>query len=224
MRCRSTIGALVLLVSLVASSARAAVILDLNGALDLGDSSQFGRLSRNGVPQDWTGAEPFPGVLNAAVAYRYHTYPVNVGITTFLQILFDSISANTFVSAYLDVYAPNSAGAPNLGFDRNWLGDAGRSGNFFGIDPLFFQVRVPEHQRLVLVVSTTAASGVGLGDPFHLTVEGFIDSEFGEPTVPEPAAISLLSIGVAVLAGRRRALHTTTTRRRRFPDRDRPTR
>src|SRR5262249_5390941 len=202
MKRMSMIGELVVVMLLITGSARASAILDLEGALTLEDPTQLGRLSRNGVPQDWASDEPFPGVINATTAYHYLTYLANVAMTPFIQILFDSVSPNTFVSASDTSYLPNSAGLPNLGFDTHWLGDAGFSGNPFGIDPLFFQVLIPENHDLVIVVNNTAAGNIGVGDPFHLTVEGFIDSEFSEPkaAVPEPATGVLAMTGFVLLA------------------------
>ncbi len=193
---------IVALSMLTASPARAAVILDLGSALTTTDPLQLGRLSRNGVPQDWTGSEAFPGVINPTTSYHYHTYTVNVGLTPFIQVLFDSISTDTFVSAYDTSYSPNSAGAPNFGFDVNWLGDPGLSGVFFPGDPLFFQVIEPTNHLLVLVVSETLGSNAGVGDPFHLTVEGFVDTQFTD--VPEPASLLLAGTGVGLTALRRR--------------------
>ena len=203
MKMISTIGKLVVLVLLGTGSAEAIPILDVTGALTLTDPTQLGRLSRNGIPQDWAGGEPFPGVINSSILYHYHVYLVNAGVTPFIQLLFDSVSSNTFVSAYDTSYLPNSAGSPNFGFDTNWLGDAGFSGNFFGVDPLFFQVLIPQNHNLLIVVNNTAAGNVGIGDPFHLTVEGFIDSNFTDP-VPEPATVSLVGSGLALLALKRR--------------------
>jgi hypothetical protein len=41
-------------------------------------------------------------------------------------------------------------------------------------------------------VDPQAAGTAGLVDPFHITVEGFIDSEFTDPpSVPEPSAFLL---------------------------------
>jgi hypothetical protein len=119
----------------------------MHRALTLQDPTQLGRLSRNAIPQDWASDEAFPGVINTTTSYRYVTYLVNVGMTPFVQVLFDSLSLNTFVSAYDTTYdttyVPNSAGLPNLGFDTHWLGDAGFSGNAFGTDPVFFRYSFP---------------------------------------------------------------------------------
>lgn len=203
MKFMSTIGKLVVVLLLATGSAQAVPILDVTSALTLTDPIQLGRLSRNGTPQDWSGGEPFSGVLNTTTAYHYHAYLVNVSITPFIQIDFDSISPNTFVSAYDTSYAPNSAGGPNFGFDINWLGDAGFSGNFFPGDPLFFQVLIPQNHDLLIIVNNTAAANVGVGDPFHLIVEGFIDSQYTEPA-PEPATVLLSGTGLALLALRSR--------------------
>jgi hypothetical protein len=198
----SRIGVLIVGLLLASSSVQALPLLDVSGALSLADPTQLGRLSRNGVPQDWSGGEPFPGVINTSTAYHYTFFTVNVGDTPFVQIEVDSVSTATFFSAYDTAYLPNSAGAPNFGFNTNWLGDAGTSGNFFGVDPLFFQVLVPAQHNLLVIVNNTMAANVGVGDPFHLTVEGFVDSAFTEP-VPEPATMFLASTGLALLVFKR---------------------
>jgi hypothetical protein len=184
-------------IAFAASTAQASTIFSIVDSLSSGDLTQTGRLSRNGIQQDWAGTELFPGVINTTTTFHYDTYIVNVGITPFIQIDFDSVPANTFVSAYLTSYLPNSAGSPNFGFDQHWLGDAGLSGNSFGTDPLFFNVIVPVNSNLVVVVNEV--SPVGLGQSYTLTVEGFLDSEYTDApsAVPEPS--SALLIGTSLL-------------------------
>jgi hypothetical protein len=202
-----------MLVPLSLGMANAAIITSFTDFLTATDPTQTGRLSRNGLAQDWSGDEtPFPGVINTTSVYHYQTYVFNVGITPYIQIDVDSLATTTFVSAYDTSYAPNSAGAPNLGFDTNWLGDPGASGNFFGTDPLFFQVIVPMNHNLVIVVNqtsvgTTAAAGIGSTNPYNITVEGYIDSSFDDPptTTPEPSTVLMGTAGLAILWMLRRA-------------------
>jgi hypothetical protein len=197
-------------VLLAGVSVHGAIILDVpSQALVTGDPVQTGRLSRNAIMQDWTGTELFPGVINTGVTYHYHVYSVNVGITPFIQIDFDSLSANTFISAYDTSYLPDSAGGPNFGFDTHWLGDAGSSGNFFGTDPISFQVVVPMNHTLLVVVNNTGSGNVGVGDAFNtIIVEGFIDTQFdAPPAVPEPSALYVSGCGLVLvcLIGRLRS-------------------
>src|ERR1700730_7162043 len=180
MKSLSTIGKLVVFLLLAASSARAECLLDVTSALSLTDPLQSGRLNRAGVQQDWSGGESFPGVLNVSTDYHYHAYLVNVGRTPFIQIDFYSVPVNTFVSAYDMSYRPE------IGFDTNWLGDEGASGDYLGVvDPAFFQVLIPQTHDLLIIVNNTGAADVGVGDPFHLIVEGFVDGQFTEPEHPD---------------------------------------
>lgn len=202
------VGAVLFLLCGVAS---AETLLNVTDTLTNADPTQTGRLSRNGIAQDWVGSEPFPGVINVGTAYFYQTYSVNVGVTSFIQVTLDDASANEFASAYVGAYLPDSAGAPNLGFDTNWLGDAGASGNLFGVDPRSFQVIVPAGDELVVVVNNTTGgpSLPATNGTYNLLVEGFLDQNFDNPSsVPEPSGIGLMTtalgaLGLAVLRRRK---------------------
>ena len=192
----------VAVVLLLCGVASAATLLNVTDTLAAGDPTQQGRLSRNGIPQDWVGTELFPGVVNTGTTYLYRTYAVNVGAKNFVQISFDDVATSEFVSAYLGAYLPNSAGAPDLGFDTNWLGDAGTSGNFFGTDPLFFQVLVPANSTLLLVVNSTGNPPTHA--PYNLLVEGFYDQNYDD--VPEPSGAILMTgalVALGIKFGRR---------------------
>lgn len=190
-------------------AAQATLIFTDTTSVTAGDPTQLGRLSRNGVPQDWSGGEAFPGVLNPVTQYHYTTLDLDltaleapyVAYGAFLQISFDSIPATTFLSAYLDSYNP-------LDLAANWLGDPGTSGNFFGVDPLFFQVVVPAGHHLILVLNETSGIGLGLDLPGDILVEAFADTEFTDltprPNAPEPRTLDLLVCGLAVLFAARR--------------------
>lgn len=179
-------------------SAFAVDLLNVSGALNAGDFSQLGRLSRSGVASDWSGPKAFPGVINTSISYHYETFAVNVGNTPYIQISFDSVSPNTFASVYQTSYDAGNK-------STNYLGDAGTSGNYFGTDPLFFQVIAAPFSTIQVVVNQTASGSNGLGDPFNIIVQGYIDSQYTDPpAVPEPASLTLLGFGVAALARRKR--------------------
>lgn len=205
---RSKLFILILLALAFSSLASASTITSFTGTVALADPTQLGRLSRNGIPQDWVGSEPFPGAINPATTYHYHAYVLSSALFNFtsgdyagyVQIDVDSISASTFVSAYQDNYNPASKAT-------NWLGDAGTSGNFFGTDPLFFQVLLSQGHNLVLVINNTGANTAagGIGDQLGIIVEGFTDSEFTDPVgqqVPEPASLVLLASGLLGIGSR----------------------
>ena len=168
------------------------------------DPIQLGRLSRDGVPADWSAPYPFPGVLNPTTAFHFITRDLDLGALEagfvyggFIQIDFDSSTPNTFLSAYLDSYNPSNLAS-------NYLGDAGFSGDPFPGDPGFFQVFVPQGHDLVLVLNETLSNG-GLGLPGSLQVEAFSDTEFTDlAAVPEPRTWALLVSGVAILLTTRR--------------------
>ncbi|MDQ2711334.1 MAG: PEP-CTERM sorting domain-containing protein [Acidobacteriota bacterium] len=168
-------------------------------ALNANDPTQLGRISRNGVPSDWSTPKAFPGIINPTTVYTFNTYAVSDTNFKYVQITFDSPSLNTFASAYLGTYDPR-----NLAL--NYLGDAGYSGNSFGTDPLVFQVVDPLSSDLQIVVNTSSPAGIGA--PFHIIVEGFTDTNFDDTITPEPATAALslagvLMVGVALFMRRR---------------------
>lgn len=173
-------------------------------ALKATDSIQAGRLSRSNVPSDWSAPKVFPGVLNPTTSYRYGTFDIPASSFPYLQITFDDISgtAYTFASGYLNSYNPNST-ALNRGLDVNYLGDAGRSGNYFGTDPITFQVVLPSTATDHLVVVVNDATGItnAVGQNFRILVEGYYDTNFNDTTpTPEPATMALSSAGFVLAA------------------------
>lgn len=176
-------------------------------ALKATDPTQLGRLSRStvgsGVPSDWSAPKAFPGVANPTVSYRYETFAIPVSPFPYLQISFDDIfdTADTFASAYLNSYNPNSTAA-NRGLDVNYLGDAGNSGNIFG-NPRVFQVVLPSAtDHLVIVANDVFGTTSAIGQNFRILVEGFYDTSFNDTIppapVPEPATMALSGAGLAI--------------------------
>ncbi|WP_425228975.1 PEPxxWA-CTERM sorting domain-containing protein [Sphingomonas sp.] len=181
-----------------------------SGSVSVGPASpvQLGRLSRNGVQQDWTGTETYPGVINTGTSYAFTTiaapFGANAFQTVYYDINFDDEMTDLFISAYMDSYDPANKAL-------NWLGDAGSSGNYFPGDPRFFDVVVPIGHSLTLVVNS--ASGRTASSTANYLVSAFSDTEYSEnfltaaPAVPEPAAWMLMIAGFGVAGGvlRRRA-------------------
>jgi len=192
------VAALIGLGILAIAAAQASILMTVtDDVLVAGDPTQLGRLSRDGVPSDWSGPKTFPGVINPTISYHYRTYFIPTPITPYIQITVDDPQAAIFSSAYMNTYNPLSMGT-------NYLGDGGFSGNFFPGSPLFFQVFVPTGSNLVLVINDPVAANAGLGRPYSLVVEGFTDTNFSDP-VPEPSSLFLSGGGLAaaVLAASR---------------------
>ena len=189
-------------------AAQATTIYNTSLTLTASDPTQLGRTSRGGIPQDWSGTEAFGGVINTTVAYAYKTLTLDIGALEAgyvygdkLQITIDSTSTATFLSGYLDSYtSPVSA--------TNWLGDPGTSGNYFGTDPLFFQVTVGAGHNLVLLFNETSGTGLGLNQTALITIEAFRDTQYTDliAAVPEPSTWAYMLGGLALVPVLRRKL------------------
>lgn len=202
-------GLLGLLALGLAGALQAATIYSGTLTLSASDPTQLGRMTRDGVASDWSFQKSFPDVFNAGVNHHYQTLTLDLdllqagfsGKGDYYQISIDSTVTTTFLSAYLDVYDPNNQAL-------NYLGDAGSSGNYFGIDPRYFQIMAPLGHDLVLVFNESAFN-VGLGFAANILVEAFLDSNYTdlvEATVPEPASTLLTFVALAgALTVRRRA-------------------
>jgi hypothetical protein len=172
-----------LTLSLALPPVHADVLLDMTDHLTAANSTQLGRLSRNGVPQDWAGTELYPGAINPGTTYHYKTYAVNVGSTRYVQIFLDAsgnAAGGVFSSVYLTSYDPNNKAT-------NWKGDAGSSGNFFAAtDPNFFNVLVPANSTIVVVINETSAAA--LNQNYRLIIEGYLDAAFTPKTACAPGS------------------------------------
>ena len=173
-----------------------------SGTVQLGSSNavQLGRLSRNGVQQDWIGTETFPGVINPATAYAYTTiglpFRPNAFQPIYYDITFDDEATDLFASAYLDNYDPSN-------LSMNWLGDAGSSGNYFPNDPRYFDVVVPKGHSLLLVINS--ATGLSTTSTANYFVNAYSDTEYSTnflgAGVPEPGTWALMIIGLGAVGG-----------------------
>ena len=82
---------------LYASLAQSAVLYSDTIILTAADPVQVGRISRDGIPSDWTGDKPFPGIINPATAYHYQAVSVEVpNWLSYLQISVDSNNTTIF--------------------------------------------------------------------------------------------------------------------------------
>jgi len=179
--CSSLFFAAVLSV-ISATSASAVVLVDTGIQTLLStDPTTLGRISRNGVPSDWSASKAFPGDINATTSYHYQLVTIHVMNTPFIQVSIDEPGVVFFAAAYLDSFVPGS-------FSTNYLGDAGATGNIFG-NPAFFQIVVPAGHDLVLFVEDTIPANGGVGHSYRLLVEGFIDTEFTDPPAGVPGPI-----------------------------------
>lgn len=181
----------------VTTSAHAVLLFDSGlTSLTASDPTQGGRISRNNVVSDWSAPKLFPGTINTSIAYHYHVYDVAVTNAPYIEVTFDSPSTLPFAAAYQTSY--NSASAAT-----NYLGDAGSSGNYFGTDPRTFQFIAASNSHVEILVNDTSTVNGGLGQQYRVIVQGFTDTQYGEPT-PEPATLCALGLGALAMFKRRR--------------------
>ena len=186
---------LTLLALTLSSLAAASILTTINDQLTISDPTQTGRLSRNGVPSDWSTVKAYPGAAGLTTTYHYKTYSLFASafsLAPYVQISIDDPDTAIFVSTYLTSYDPANK-------DVNYFGDAGFSGTSFGM-PGFFQVDVPVGMDLVIVVNEV---GNGIDKPYSLLVEQFADTMYTDP-VPEPASLLLMGSGLLAVAKRLR--------------------
>ena len=181
-------------------SAQAKTITNFTTTLTSANATELGRFSRNSVPQDWSGSEAYPGVINTTTTYYYAVYSFSSSLfagAPYVEINTFEV-ANTlvyFLAAYAGSYNPNNRA-------QYWLGDAGFSGNYQTNDGGDFQVILPSGSNLVLVLNTTGGGTAGLGTSININVAAFADTLYSEPTpVPEPSTWLMLSTGVLGVTG-----------------------
>jgi hypothetical protein len=185
--------------------AHATIIFSGSTSISAGDPTQSGRLSRNGIAQDWTGGEPFPGVINTGSSYHYTTIDIDISALEagyvfggFLQIEFFATAPVVFLSAYQGLFNPTDLSA-------NWMGDGGTSPPIFGTNSVFFQIVAGAGDHIILVMNETTPNA-GLDLLGEITVEAFSDVAFTDlvRAVPEPGGLGLLVLGIVLLMASRR--------------------
>jgi hypothetical protein len=192
------------------ATAKADTLAAFSTSVTSADSTQLGRNSRSGVPQDWSGTESYTGIVNTTTTYFYKTFAFNASLFAgggYLDIsTFEPLNTSVyFLTAYSGSYNPSNPG-------MNWLGDTGFSGNYQTNDGGDFQVILPGNQNLVLLLNTTGGGTAGLNTPISIRVDNYSDSMYSDPVAvgvaPEPSTFVMIGTGLLSVGGiiRRRRL------------------
>jgi hypothetical protein len=152
----------------------------VSGSLAAGDTTQDGRLGRNGVTSNCGTAKTCPGIFGAGAPRRYDTHnfvngpsPACATITTTTGC---TAAANQIIPvAYLGSYNPAN-------ICQNYLGDPGGSGA-----STTFEVDVPANGTLVVVVQEATSLGGCAG--YTVAVDGLVANSFGNGFCGAPTSV-----------------------------------
>jgi hypothetical protein len=178
------------------SVACATTLFDVSSTLSGSDPTQSGRLSRSGKSSIWTRTTHYPGTSATGTLFHYHAFTIpasRIALAPYLQISMDDTNSTFFVIAYDTAYLPGSS------LSNNYVGDEGIAGNFLG-NKSFFQVTLPAGHDLILVVNDITATNGGIGAPFHMTLEGFEDTQYTDLSGPLITGVKLSGTNL-VLSG-----------------------
>jgi len=130
------------------------------GSIDNNDSTQTGRITRNGVASTCAAQKPFPGLNDSLVRhfdqYSFTNTDSSTACVTFT--LNNTCGSNVFGVTYLGSYNPATLAT-------NYLGDPGASGNGTS-----WSVNVPGGATVILVVHEVTANAGCAG--YSFTVSG----------------------------------------------------